>query len=242
MRAPVFPGFCYFALFGVLSVAGLTSCTPPASWNSTNGDRHPTDPGYTSFFDPYPETALGSSGIAVRFYSADSSFEGIAGYSFWMFGTASGCAADAGGLVMAADVDKVIGYSAAGFGIVFAVQAGGADFYALLIDIAGNWEIGKVVNRVYNAMGPGWRSSGGVLHCGYNQINRIGAAVTETANGVEIAVTLNGTVFASIQDTDSTVYSDGAFGFVVTTAPGEPSITNPVDVRFGPIVPADLGL
>ncbi len=218
------------------------SCTLPDGWGGANRDPQPTEPGYTIFFDPYTETALGSSGTAIRYYSIDSSYQGAAGYSFWLYGTASGSAADPGGLVMEAEVDKVAGYSAAGYGTVFAVQPGGADFYALLIDAAGNWQIGQVVGRVYNAMGSGWTSSGGALLCGYNQINNIKAAVTAIASGVEISVTLNGTVFTPVQDTDSIVYSAGAFGFIVTTAPGEPSVTNPVDVRFGPVHPADLGL
>ncbi len=204
------------------------------------GCAQPTAPGHTAFFEPDATGDLGVSAGAVRFFSNDSSYQGVAGYSFWMFGEATGSVEDPGGLVMEARVNKISGSSASGYGIVFAVQPDGSNFYVLLVDTLGNWQVGQVTDRVYAAMGAGWTPSGGALLSGYNQTNDIMVTMRAAAAGVLIAVRLNGVDFAPVQDEDSDVLCAGAFGYIVTTAPNEPSLSSSVDVRFATIVPADL--
>lgn len=230
------------ALLAACAASLIGACGIPSGWESAAPKGTFERPGYTAYFDPVPDSELGGNGTAVRFFSTDVSCRGAAGYSFWMYGDVSVSANEAGGILYRAAVDRISGNPAAGFGIVFAVQEGGASFYVLLIDTEGNWELGQVTDRIFTAMGDGWAPGGGVLKTGYNQVNEIGVHVTASAAGIEITPLLNGTPMPPVGDEDATVFSRGAFGFIVTTAPTEPSPTNPVDVRFAPILPPDLGL
>jgi len=218
----------------------LTGCGVPCGSQSPEAGISSSAPGYTTYFEPVADSRLGES--AVRFFSTDSSFRGSAGYSFWMFGTGSASFREPGGFLYRASVDRVSGNPAAGFGIIFAVQDNGMSFYVLLIDAEGNWELGQVTDRRFTALGEGWAPAGGALKTGYNQVNEIGVLVNGSTGSVEITPLLNGNWMVPVRDEDSTVYTGGAFGFIVTTSPSEPAPTSPVDVRFAPLLPASLGL
>jgi len=214
----------------IAAASGCSAPEPPI--DTPSGAAQPTRPGYTDLFTPCE--VPGVETVAVRFASNDPSFMGAAGYSFWVYGSV----VEADTLHMKVRVAKVSGNSSMGYGIIFAVQPGGADFYTLLIDGNGNYELGKVKARIFTPIGGGWHASDNVLASGYNQFNEL---LVEASGGL-IQVSLNGLVMQSIADEGEVPYSGGSYGFIVTTGPDEPSESNPVDVRFVCILPVWIGL
>ncbi|HUX50049.1 MAG TPA: hypothetical protein VMW73_04590 [Spirochaetia bacterium] len=206
----------------------VTGCTAAGSAADVQADvAQPEHPGYTDLFTPY--SGPGTEAMAVRFASNDPSYMGAAGYSFWVYGTAG----EADTLHMQVRVAKVSGNRTMGYGIIFAVQPGGADFYTLLIDANGNYEMGKVQARSFTPLGGGWHSSNNLLASGYNQFNEL---LVDADRGL-IRFSLNGADMQTVVDGADVVFSGGSCGFIVTTAPDEPSQTNPVDVRFVCVLP-----
>lgn len=244
----------------ILQSADCVGCIPPGGF-----EEPPREGDYHEIVTKMWETG---SDNYNQFYTNDMRLSSRWGTSYWY---PVDCSSDTG-QEYTAEVNKVSGRAAYGQGVIFCIQdtpdAGGdlvaKNFYALLINTQGLYQVIKVVDRqqyclkIEGADKNGWIKAvdpAGAFYIdrGMNKINtiKIETKDTNTNDIPEFSIYINNNLVYEFEESytktedglttfDLFKYSLGQkkYGFIVTLSPAEDFPYIPVDVRFKMITPA----
>ncbi len=158
------------------------------------------------------------------------------------------------------EVSKYSGSPSYGYGVIFCVQDdtdpsdstddSGFNYLTVMIDVNGNFCIGKVTDTDKNSDpdfeyisigGKNW-TPGSSLSKGYSQVNRIKVQYTGN-NTFEITFNNDDSNKITFEYNQSPQFvMQGRYGYIAVIAPDENFPDTPVDVRFRQVYPIDIQL
>jgi hypothetical protein len=203
---------CVSAAAAAVLIMLAAGCSMPAAGTDSSGGS-----GTGSTVEMSSSLFTEDSAVSGQtvFTTNDTAYISSEGYTLWSLDGSDGSGFDQ----YTVTVSKTSGNASAGYGLVFCETKDatyGVCMYCVLINITGQYAIGKIVNGSYSSIA--WWTSSSHLKQGYvsNMLS-----VSRDSTGKKFTLYINGNRETEFSDGSTPVLESGSRGYVVVISPNE---------------------